>query len=487
MLRGAGIGLLGLLISGGWLWGDVLHLKDGRSLQVESWHYQGDQIVFEIEAGSVSIPRSLVERIEATSPPTPVPAPAAAAGTKPSGGTPSPGGADRPAAPARRSAPPAPPPPVVVSSDLSDSELQESLDRLKRDLRDEPRRRESDSREIARGLALLAVRFDARKDLSGAESAYREALTYDSRCLPALVGLSSLYLKQGKDLYARAQIQEGLISHPNDPSLHALLGSVYYAEENLPDAISEWETSLSLKADPRVASSLEKARRELAVDHAYSRTEAPHFTLRYEQGGPADTPLGPSIRDYLEEKYQDLAARFEYVPPAPIVVLLYPTREFHEMAHVPASVVGLFDGKIRVPIGGVKELNPAVRAVLVHELTHAFAFGKSGGNCPRWLQEGLAQLSEGRPLLSSQERGLARDLAASEGRSWYEEFSYPSSLSFTRYLEDRFGFSALVEALDRMRTGLSAEEALHETTRETFGELQKGWMEDLLKKFAERS
>jgi len=157
------------------------------------------------------------------------------------------------------------------------------------------------------------------------------------------------------------------------------------------------------------------------------------------------------------------------------------------MTRLPASVSGLFDGKIRVPVGGWKALNPEIRAVLVHELTHAFVFGKSGGGCPRWLQEGLAQMAEGKPLLASEERSLARDLAASEGRSWYDTFTYPSSLSFTRYLSGRFGFPALVETLDRIRGGLAAEEALRETTREEFSALQEAWIDDLLKKLSERS
>ena len=91
---------------------------------------------------------------------------------------------------------------------------------------------------------------------------------------------------------------------------------------------------------------------------------------------------------------------------------------------------------------------------------------------------------EGRPLSAGEERGLARDLAASEGRSWYDDFSYASSLSFTRYLTERYPFQVLLEALDRMKTGETAEEALKETTREDFAELQKGWAGQLVQQFA---
>jgi tetratricopeptide (TPR) repeat protein len=464
---------------------DVLHLKDGRSLSVESWRIEGDQIVFEIAGGSVTIPRSLVVKIDPSAPPRKeTPAPESGETPVP---PPVPPAARPPAPPGARAGEPALPAPSPVSDSLSDTQLRDAVDSLKRRLRDDPRHRETDSREIARGLSLLAMRLIEKRDRTGAESLFAEALTYDSRCLPALIGLSASYLKEGKDMYARAQIQEALVFFPKDPTLHDLLGTVYYQQENVADAISEWETSLLLRNDPQVAARLEKARRELQVDHGYSRSEAAHFTLRYDGGAPSQDLLGASIRDYLEEKYLDLADKFHFVPPAPFVVILYPTREFHEMTHLPASVVGLFDGKIRIPIGGLKALNPPARAVLTHELTHAFVFGKTGGNCPRWLQEGLAQFMEGRPLLASEERGLARDLAASEGKSWYDAFTYPSSLSFTRYLADRFGFEALVETLDRMRGGLTAEDALKETTREEFSELQKEWMDGLLKKFAERS
>lgn len=462
---------------------DVLHLKDGRSIPVESWEIKGENVVFEIAGGSVTIPRSLLERVEVTTPP------AEKVATPTGGTTPAPAGrppaAPRPAPRPAAKTPTAPANPPADWSQLPEDAKERELDKMKRSLRDNPRQREELSRLLALGLSDLAAGSATQGDFAAARTRFGEALSYDPRCLPAVIGLSSVYLKQGKDTYARAQIEEGLVFFPKDPTLHALLGEVHYLQENLRDAIAEWETSLSLKNDPAVAARLQKARREFAVDEGYQRKDTAHFTFRYEESGAIPEALASALRDYLESEYGDLSDRFQYVPPGPVVVILYPSRDFHQVTQEPATVAGLFDGKIRIPLGGVKTLNPPLRAVLVHELTHAFVYGKSGGNCPRWLQEGLAQLQEGRSISPAEERSLVRDLAASEGRSWYDEFTYASSLSFTSYLSERYPFQIFLEALDRMKSGESAEEALKESTREDFAQLQKGWVDQMVSQFAE--
>jgi tetratricopeptide (TPR) repeat protein len=471
---------------------DVLHLKDGRSLKVESWEVKGDNVIFEIAGGSVTIPRSLLERVEKTVEEAPAAAAAPAAPTSPVPKTP---GARRATPPAtspptppraRRPAPPKPEPPADEDwEDMSEAELAKQAERLKRLAGSTTPDREEAARQAALVLSLLGREAVERNDLSTAQGRFGEALTYDARCLPALIGLSAAYLRAGKDQYAKAQIEEGLVAFPKDPALHFLLGEVHYQQENLRDAISEWELSLSLENDPRVAARLEKARREFAVDGEYARKESPHFTFRYDGSGSVSESLAAALRDALEDAYADLSDRYQFIPPAPVVVIFYPTRRFQEVTQEPANVAGLFDGKIRVPLGGVKSLSPPLRAVLVHELTHAFVSGKSGGNCPRWLQEGLAQISEGKALSAGEERSLARDLAATQGRSWYDNFSYPSALSFTRYLEDRYPFEILLEALDAMKSGSSDEEALAAATRESFAALQQGWMDRLVQQFAE--
>jgi hypothetical protein len=467
-------------------------LKDGRSLKVEAWRFEGDQLAFEIASGTVTVPRSLLVRVEA-SPAEPIPGVVspAAGGPERAGVDPIP---DRPAPaapPSRRPVKPPAAPKLPTDGELAaltDAELQRATQTLKQRLRDRPQEHPEISRRIASALSRQALRAGERGGGGTAESLFGEALTYDRQCRTALVGLSREYLRQGKLGYARSQIEEGLLEHPRDPELHALLGEAHYRGDNVGDAIAEWETSHALRADPTVAARLEKARREFSVDREFLRGESAHFTFRYEGEGAVPPSLLDAVQDHLEGEYRRLAEKFQFVPPAPLVVILYPTRAFRAATLAPEDVAGLFDGKIRIPMGGLQGLGAESRALLVHELTHAFVHGKSAGRCPAWLQEGLAQLAEGRVLRPAEERELARELAASGGRlpGAGEDLAYPAALSFTLHLTERFPFEYLVEALDRMGAGAAPEDAIAEVTREPFERTRTQWADRVVGRFVER-
>src|SRR5439155_11160 len=173
-------------------------------------------------------------------------------------------------------------------------------------------------------------------------------------------------------------------------------------------------------------------------------------------------------------QFRVLETRFDHYPLQPIIVILYPQRQFYEATQADSNVAGLYDGKIRVPIGGLQQLDAEARHVLVHELAHAFIAGKSHGTAPRWLHEGLAQSIEGKSTGTATGVALAKEFEAlADKETWGQEFSYPSALSFVEYLDERPGFPALLDVLEAMAKGDAAEAAFEKVTRYSLEELRQ--------------
>src|SRR5262249_22762010 len=192
-----------------------------------------------------------------------------------------------------------------------------------------------------------------------------------------------------------------------------------------------------------------KGERELAAARNYAFSAAAHFNMRYD--GDLDQDLVAALTDFLEDRYADLSSTYHHAPSQPITVLLYPRRAFHDVTQAGSEVAGLYDGKIRVPLGGLKKLDPVAEKVLAHELTHAFVHSKTRGNCPKWLHEGLAQIAEPRELRRSQRAELAKKARPDAPDTWPDAaFSYPAALSLTQYLADLRGPDVLVSVLDRL-------------------------------------
>ncbi len=99
----------------------------------------------------------------------------------------------------------------------------------------------------------------------------------------------------------------------------------------------------------------------------------------------------------------------------------------------------------------MQSVTPELARVLKHELTHSFVSQMSGNRCPTWLNEGIAQMEEGRSSASNG-RQLAQLFAAGneipfnvlEGS--FMNFSapvatvaYAESLAAAEYIRDAYG------------------------------------------------
>ena len=110
-------------------------------------------------------------------------------------------------------------------------------------------------------------------------------------------------------------------------------------------------------------------------------------------------PLRNSLKQVLktlESEFEEISATLNYVPPEPIGVILYTNQTFMDITRAPSWSGALNDGRIRVPVEGLTSMTDELARVLKHELTHSFVGQKTGGRCPVWLQEGIAQYMEGK-------------------------------------------------------------------------------------------
>jgi hypothetical protein len=145
------------------------------------------------------------------------------------------------------------------------------------------------------------------------------------------------------------------------------------------------------------------------------------------------------------------------------------------------------DGVVKIrPETAQKESE--LRRVLRHELTHAIIDQKTKGNCPHWLQEGIAQFLDGTDVRATDAwlrrqtapliplfriEGPFRDRDAAS-----REIAYRESASAVSFLVARIGRTGLLFLVQRLGEGRPFDRALLETGL-SYAELQQAWESSL--------
>ena len=151
---------------------------------------------------------------------------------------------------------------------------------------------------------------------------------------------------------------------------------------------------------------LERVRKEHVTEKDFSRDVTSHFLIKYE--GREKIEAGRIILRILEDAYGEVGKSLSYYPDREIQVILYSSQQFQEVTDAPGWSGGIYDGKIRIPIGGIEKETPGLRRLLYHEYTHAVVRALAP-RCPTWLNEGLAQYFEGREIEASAPGGIEED------------------------------------------------------------------------------
>lgn len=125
----------------------------------------------------------------------------------------------------------------------------------------------------------------------------------------------------------------------------------------------------------------------------YRITETGHFRIAIDEREAG--LLAPYVAELAEEAYRSLAERYQYEPPIPIRLELFPSHTDFSVRTV--GLAGL--GALGVSFGSVVAMDsPSARgrgefnwaSTLWHEIAHVFHLGLSNHRVPRWLAEGFA-------------------------------------------------------------------------------------------------
>jgi tetratricopeptide (TPR) repeat protein len=322
--------------------------------------------------------------------------------------------------------------------------------------------------------------------------AYETALEQFGRSLnlkptsAAYKGSGLALLETGKRSEALADIENSILLDKGDPHAHTLMGSLLYEMNRLEEAEMHFESALEINPEnTRATAFLKKIKRE-AVEDSFDGKESSNFYVKYE--GLENAETGHLLLMVLEEAYYKVGADIGLYPERPVTVILYTNRQFSDVTRSPAWAGGLYDGKIRLPSGGISQKTDELIRVAYHEYTHALVHQATGGNCPTWLNEGLAQLEEGADISRAknfmQRMGGPVPLGQLEGSFMQLDTStaqraYATSLLAVDYIASEYSLAHIKNILELLGEGETISGAIRSALYLSYSDVEKSFRDSL--------
>jgi len=462
-------------------------LKNGRRIVALSAVEEGDKIKYLTSAGELSLPKSIVDRIEK-------------GGAVSLGGSPGAEAVNLSMAPSAMES-------IGITTDVQHGTVHDgTIDReFIAKLESAARLGERQANWSAAMGHHLAANFElAHGDMDHALVDARTAVTYAPEEPVLLMNVGYLLLRRSEFKESLEYLERARRFAPDNPDVPKLEGWAYYGLNKLDRAVAEWKRALALRQDKEVQVALDRALADKTEEESYKENESSHFKLRYS--GAAAPALARDVLRTLEKHFSAIESELNFTPPESIGVILYTQDAFSDITKAPAWAGALNDGRIRVPVQGLESVDSELSRVLKHELTHSFIAQKTNSACmglkascairaPTWIQEGLAQWMEGKRsgedaavLQQIYTQGQAIPLGRLEG-SWMgmsgdvARYAYAWALANIEYIVQAGGMGDIERILDRIGAGMATEAALKEVLHSDYDDLMQSTAEYLKKTY----
>ena len=358
-----------------------------------------------------------------------------------------------------------------------------------------------------RGSA-YAVMYNRAHDMASAQR-WSEALPLadqacrlDSRGLPP-EARAAAYLLRGEILGELRRYDEAIATIEQAralgtiPRLHEVLAGVYWAKQDYRQVVgaardytdaggppsvnvyvlaamaldklgdvaeaAQWTARgrTDFPGDPTLAKLAERFNRQAWSERGMSTREDGRFVLKFVDLAEQSDVREKALRA-LNRAYNSACATYAFTPRGALPVILYPTTgAYYNASGAPQWSAAGYDGKIRVPLNTTTA--QGLEAVVAHEITHFVLHEIAGNHVPGWLDEGLAQIAEGRD-----ERWAATELQRAGGTFPLSQLessftritdpgqariAYAQALVTTRRVVNRVGMGRMRGILDQLAAG----------------------------------
>ena len=263
-----------------------------------------------------------------------------------------------------------------------------------------------------------------------------------------------------------------------DPQVRMLLARLYDHRDETERAVAHLEALLAVDAaDLDARRLLDKIERERRTEAAFGRETVGTFVLRYPPG--LDAARRRAVMGALETARERVVTALGDAGPEPVTVVLYDRGQFSDATRSHAWVDGLFDGRIRLPIGSTLPRRAQLERLLTHEYAHAVIHRHARGRAPRWLHEGLAQSLEGRVADAALASGSLTlgglETLVTEADPRRARAGYELALYVVGDLLDRGGMESMRALLARLAAGETIEDAAPRVYGWRLTELESQW------------
>ena len=175
----------------------------------------------------------------------------------------------------------------------------------------------------------------------------------------------------------------------------------------------------------------------------------------------------------LEKAYERYSKLFNFTPKNKITIKFLSPSEFKKYTGAPEWTSAMyFNEEITIPFNAKKGVNLSdLDRAITHEYAHAVIHEISNGKCPAWLDEGLAQMFEGKinPLLGpalrkwiAQNDAMPLDWLGQGFTLLHESIvpaAYAESLVATKKLVEDQGYEGVTKFFAELRKGKKEKEA----------------------------